>query len=128
MLQRAVDRDPQVVEVQRLGHEVECAAVHGRADVLHVAVGGDDHGADVRVDRGDLLQQRQAVHLGHVDVREDHIDVIFLAELLEGLHAVAGEDELVEALPDGAAHALEHEGFEIGFVVNDQDLVGHRVI
>ena len=39
-----VDGCFEIVEIDRLGQEVERAAVHRGADIAHVAVGGDDDG------------------------------------------------------------------------------------
>ena len=125
VLEGAVHGDPQVFEVHGLGDKVERAAVHRGADVLHVAVGGNDHGAEVWVDLGDLLQEGQAVHLGHVNVGEDHINGVVRRELLERFDSVAGEDKFVAARPDLTPHALQHQRFEIGLVVYDQDPVRH---
>src|SRR5215213_754495 len=41
--QRLVDRDLKVVQINRLGDEVEGTAVHSRADVGHVSVSRYDH-------------------------------------------------------------------------------------
>ena len=43
---------------------------------------------------------------------------------LERLHAVLGEDELVAAGPNGAAHALQYEWLDVRLVVYHQDLEG----
>ena len=124
VFQGAVDRVLQVGEVDWLGDEVEGAAVHGRANVGHVAVGGDDDGPDVRVHIGNLLQEGQAVHLGHVDVGDHHVDVPDRPQDLERLHPVAGKEELVLAAPDASAHALQDQRLEVGLVVDHQYLAG----
>ena len=123
MSQRPLDRDLEVREIDRLGDEVEGAAVHRGADVLHVAVGRDDDRAEIRVHLGDLLQEGQTVHLRHVDVRENDVDVALLRQDFQRLDAVAGELEAVLALADVASHALAHQTLQIRLVVNDQDLV-----
>ena len=115
--------DPEVLKVEWLGDEVERAPVHGSADVLHVAVGRDDHRPDVGVHLGYLLEQGEAVHAGHVDVGDHHVDVVLALEPLEGLHPVGGEDELIVAGPDVAAHPLQHQHFDVGLVVDHEDLV-----
>ena len=123
MVQGTVDSDAQVLEVEGLGYEVERPPVHRRSDVLHVAVGRDDHGAYLGVDLGNLLEQGQAVHLGHIDVRDDHVNVLVLLEHLEGLDTIVGEFEGVFAGPDVAAHALPHQRLKIRLIVNDENLV-----
>ena len=123
VLQGARDGEFQVVEVNRLGDEVEGAPVHGRAYVLHVAVGRDDYRANIGLDLGDLLDQRESVHLGHVDVGEYQVNVRLLLQPLEGFQAILGKDELVEAGANVTTHSLKHEPFEIRLVVHNQYLV-----
>ena len=75
MPERLGDRRLEVGEVDRLGEEIEGAAVHRRADVGHVAIGRDDDGRELLLGLLQLLQQRQAVHARHVDVAHHHVDV-----------------------------------------------------
>ena len=65
----ALDGDPEVFKVDGFCDEVKCAAVHRRADVLHISVGGDHDGADFGVNLGYLFQEGEPVHTRHVDVR-----------------------------------------------------------
>ena len=44
VLHALADRGLQVCEVDGLGEEIKGPAVHGRTDVLHIAIGGDDDG------------------------------------------------------------------------------------
>ena len=74
-------------------------------------------------DLGDLLKEGEAIHAGHVDVREDHIDVFMSGKALEGFVPVMGENEFVLTLADVPTHSLKHEGFEVGFVVYNEDFV-----
>ena len=67
-----------------------------------------------------MLQQRQAVHLGHVDVGQHHVDGIVLSQFLQGFDAVLREHELVLARPDATAHPLQDQGFQVRLVVNYQ--------
>ena len=124
MLDRALDGDLQVVEVDRLCDEVERAPVHGGADVAHVSVGGDDHGPQVLVERPELRQQGEPVHLGHVDVREHQVDGVVGPQLLERFQAVSCELELVLAAADVSPHPLQDERLKIRLVVDDQDAPG----
>ena len=73
---RPVYGDLQVLEIKRLGDEIEGSPVHRHADVLHITVRRYDDGADFRIDLRYLFQKREAVHLRHVDVRDDHIDIL----------------------------------------------------
>ena len=64
-------------------------------------------------------EHRVAVHLGHDDVEEDHIDrrLVRVAQPLERLHAIADLDRLV-------ADALQESGEQLaveGGVVDDED-------
>ena len=68
VLQCAIDCELEIVEVDRLGDEVEGTTVHSDPDVLHVAVCGDDHGANVRCHVRDSLEERKPIHLRHVYV------------------------------------------------------------
>ena len=123
VLQRARDGELQVVEVNRLGDKVEGSPIHGRAYVLHIAIGRDDHRADIGLDLGDLLDQRESVHLGHVDVGEHQVYVRLFLEPVEGFQAILGKDELVEAGANIPTHSLKHEPFQIRLVVDNQYLV-----
>ena len=118
---RPFNGDLQVREVNRLGDEIERTAIHRGADVLHIAIGGNNHRANVGVDLGNLLEQRQPVHLRHIDVREDHVDFVVFVQTVERFQTVVSKDELVLAAPDTAPHALQHERLEVRLVVNDED-------
>ena len=64
-----LDSAAQVVHVDGLCGKVEGAVVHCLADVLHVAVGTHHDDAQCRIAHlVHLGQQRQTVHLWHVDV------------------------------------------------------------
>ena len=122
-----VDCGLEVVEVDRLGHEVERAPVHRGADVVHVAVGGDHHRPDLGIHLAERVEERKAVEPRHVDVGEDHLELGVLREPLQGLEPVLGERELELAAPDAAAELLADEDLEIGLVVHDEDFGGPAV-
>ena len=119
-----MDGDFEVVEVDGLGYEVEGAPIHRGADVVHVAVCGDDDGADFGAHAFQLAQQRQAVHDGHVDVRQDESDVGIFMQLGQGFFAVVGEDEVDLALADEAAELLADEQFQVFLVVYHEEAGG----
>ena len=73
--ERLGDGGFQVGEIDRLGQKIERAAVHGGADIAHVAIGRDDDGRNLFARLLQLLQQRQPVHPRHVDIGDDHVDV-----------------------------------------------------
>ena len=122
-----LERDREVLEVDRLGDEVERAAIERRADVRHVAVGGDD----------DRLEQRDAVRSGSpssvrpsitgmlMSVRTTSACRLPASSCRERLLAVAREDELERLVADLLAEALGDEQFEVRLVVDDEDRVGH---
>ena len=116
----------EVLEVERLDEEVEGPAVHRHADVAHVAVGGDHDDLDERIDLAHPRQEGEPVHPRHVDVGEHDIGVRVLAQLLQGVLAVGGEDELVDGLADVLAEALLHQQRHVRLVIDDEDLRGAR--
>ena len=124
VLQGSLDGDLQILEIQGLGDEIEGPPVHGGADVAHIPVCRDDDRADVGVNLGNLLQQRQPVHLGHIDVRDHHVNVGVLLQHFQRLHPILGENEAVLPRSDFAPHSLENQRLEVGFVVNYQNFVG----
>ena len=65
-----------------------------------------------------MFEQGEAVHLRHVDVCKHHVDVGILIESLEGFDAIVGKGEQVLPGTHIAAHALPHQVFEVGFIVN----------
>ena len=72
---------------------------------------------------GNLLDQRQSVHLGHIDVGEHQVYVRLFLQPVECFQAIMGKDELVEAGANITAHSLKHEPFEIRLIVHDQYFV-----
>ena len=75
MGQRPLHGDLQVLEVNRLGDEIERSAVHRRTDVLHVTVCRNDDAPNINF--GDiryLIEQRETIHARHIYVRDNHID------------------------------------------------------
>ena len=64
-----LDGQTQVVHIDGLRSEVEGTVVHRLANVFHIAVGTDHNDAQRRIAHlVHLGQQRQTIHLGHVDV------------------------------------------------------------
>ena len=124
LVERLADRQLEVGEVDRLGDEVERAAVHRDSDVGHVAVGRNDHRAQVGRKPG---EQRQSVHHGHVDVGEHELDPGIGRYQAQRLGAVARKLKFVFAGPDLAAKALADQLFEIRLVVDSENLgSGHQ--
>ena len=121
MGQRSVDREVQVLEVDRFGDEVERSSVHCRADVLHVVISRNDDGTDVGIDLAYPSEQRESVHLGHVDIRDHHVNVLVLVQLIQGFQAVFREEKRIVAGLNVASHPLQHERLEIRLVVNHEN-------
>src|SRR6266446_1443378 len=92
--------------------------------VLFLAFGGDDDDGNGLVGRLLLepLQELEAVHDRHVDVEEDEVDPLLLAQLVEGLQAVHGGDELavLVAGEEELVHLVDQRG-----VVYREDLPEH---
>ena len=125
LLHRLVDGALQVVQVDGLRGEVESARIHRLTYVVHVAVGRHhdalEPGSAHLVDAG---QQGQSVHLGHVDVREDDVDVGVLQHHAQGFQAVVGEEEFVFPLADLAAEVLRQQQLHIHLVIDGKYFYG----
>ena len=119
------DRRFEIDEVDRLGDEIERAAVHRRPDIRHVAVRGHDHGREVLVAFLELSEQGQPVHSRHVDIAEHHVDIAVPVEHGQRLDAVMGEEEAYAAIPDLPPELLQDQSFEVGLVVDDEDFRAH---
>ena len=119
------DRRLEIEEIDRLGHEIERAAVHGGADIGHVAIGRDDDGRELFFVLLQLLQQRQPIHPRHIDVGDHQIDVAVRLQRRQGFNAVAGEQEADRSVPDLVPELLQDESLQVRLVVNDQDPCGH---
>ena len=115
------DRRAEIVQIDGLDLEIKRAAVHGRAQIGHIAVGGHDDGGRKRGKRPQAAQQREPVHLGHVDVREDEIHGQSGLQLGEGLQPVGGEDKLDFLGAQFAPEGLPQHRFHIRLVIHHQD-------
>ena len=113
----------QIAEIDRLGDEIERAAIHRGADIRHVAIGRHDDGGQPAVAFLQLLQQRQAVHPRHIDVADHQIDVAIRFQHRQRLDAVAGEEKLRRSVADLAAEFLHDESLQVGLVIDEQDRV-----
>ena len=80
-----VDGHFEIAEIDRLGQEIERAAVHRGADVAHVAVGGNDDGRLLVLSLLQPREQRQPVHPRHVNVGHHHVDMRMLLDRLQCL-------------------------------------------
>jgi hypothetical protein len=74
-------------------------------------------------------QKLQTVHLGHVDVAEDNLDVRVVAQNCARFQTVAGKVELILSVTDFPPEMLSHQRFNGSFVINAQYLYsGHGLI
>ena len=57
------------------------ALFQGRAGVVEVLVAGQDNGIDIRQTAADVFQHLQAVHAGHLNVRQNDVRRFHLGQL-----------------------------------------------
>ena len=119
------DRDFEIGKIDRLGDEIERAAVHRGAQIGHVAIGRDDDRADCRPLLAQPGEQGQPVHDRHIDVEEYQLDVGFGRQYCQRFFAVMRKAEDEFPLPDLAAEALSQQELEIGLVVDGEDFAAH---
>src|SRR5690606_10478825 len=118
LLEDTADQHAEFLEVHRLHEVVERAELHGLDGRLHRAVPGEHHKLGLGVFIADVLEQLHAVHLGHLEVRQDQVHGL-IAEQQEGLLAIGGEEDLLRLALKGPLEALAG----VLFVVYDQDLM-----
>ena len=114
-------RDFEIVQIDRLGHEVEGAAVHRRANVGHVAVRRNNDRANRRLTRPQFGKQGQPVHHRHVDVEKQKLDIGLPLQHGERFLAMVREAEGEFVRPDLAAKSLPDQLLEIDFVIDRED-------
>ena len=114
-----LDGQSQVVHIDGLRSKVESAVVHSQSDVPHVAIGTYHDNAHCGITSLiEFCQQRQTVHLGHVDVTQDNFNVGMFIQDGKRLHAVAGKEELIIAATDLPPEKLFQQQFDRSLVVN----------
>jgi len=107
-LVHVTDRVHELVGGERLHQELACPGEHRASQVVLLAL--DAHHDDRRFGHGvrDDLGRRDAVHVGHVDVHEDHVGAVPLGEFDRLLptvgrghdrHVGLEADELREVFP-----------------------------
>ena len=91
-----LDSPFQVGQVNRLGCKVESPLVHCRADILHITVGRDHDALQRRIAHLiNLSQESQPVHLRHINITQDNVDVRVGKQRLQRLQSVVHESKLV---------------------------------
>ena len=111
------------LQIDRLGDEIEGAAIHRGAQIRHVAVGRDDDRPHRRLPLAQFVEQGQPVHHRHVDVEQHQLDIRFGCEHRQRLLAVVSEAEFELLVADLAAKALPDQELEIRLVV-DREYLG----
>jgi hypothetical protein len=122
IVERLLDRDFEIVEIDRLGDEIECAAVHRGTDIRHVAIGRDDDCARRRLASPQLSEQCQPIHDRHVDVEQQQLDVGLIRQLRERLLAMIGKAEIEFTGADLVAKPLADQHLKIRFVIDGENL------
>ncbi len=116
LLERLLEHDLQLLDVDRLAEVVLRAQLHGLDGGLHRAVGRhhDDH--RLRADLLDLGQQLDAVHARHAQVGQHDVGLDLLEQLQPGARVVRARD-LVAVLVE---QRLERRG-GVHLVVDDHE-------
>ena len=119
--QRPLDREREIVDVERLRHEIVCARAYGRDGGVGVRIGGGDDDGDVFAATDDLRAKLDPAQARHADVGQHHLELV-LVEVGETVgrgrrprysQIVAGQLELQQL-----AHA--------GVIVDDEDAARHE--
>jgi hypothetical protein len=117
----ALDQVAQFVGVDGLRDVVEGALLqraHGR---FHRRERGDHDDGDVRVDAMDVFLQLHAVHAGHLDVEQRHVDALVL-QRPQRFGRVAHGADLVPVLAEPVQERIAHGEL----VVDDENASGWR--
>jgi len=120
----------QEIEVDRLGKEFAGAEFSGATAALVVTVRCHHHHRQIGPALLDLGKQIQSVHLGHVDVGEDHDQrrLYPVAQQVQRLVARVGEMHHIGAVAGFAAKTLaEHLG-HIRLVIDNQNADAHVLL
>ena len=119
LLDGLLDGQTEVVEVDGLCCKVEGSVIHGRTDVVHVAI-SRYHDAL----QGGVLQfvylceQCQTVHFRHVDITQNDVDILLTQQKGEGLQTVVGKEKLVFSLTYFATEILCQQQLKVLLVVD----------
>ncbi len=117
---RFFDGNFQIGKIYGLRNEIKGAPIHRRADVVHITIRRDNYSLKEFVPLGKACQQGQTIHHRHVDVGEDDVDVVAIAQRVQGLFAIARKGDIKFTLTDSFAEFLADQGLEIGFIIYDQ--------
>src|SRR5690554_2862727 len=93
-LEKAEDRRPEVVGLERLGHESVRSAFVGPAPGFLLGVGGEDHHRDVLggVVPANPVENLPAIHSGEADVEHDEVGRLGTDRVKPALTVVPRDD------------------------------------
>ena len=117
-----LNRQGQIVHVDRFRDKVEGTIVHRLTDVRHIAIGthhNDTYGGVVHLVH--FGQERQTVHLGHIDVAEDDLNVGRISQDSKGLQTVVGKEELILSTTDLPPEMMFHHQLNRRLIINTQN-------
>jgi hypothetical protein len=115
-LEPALDQHLELIEVHRLGDEVERPGLHRPDRRGDIAVGGHDDDRKLLVDLLDLPEHVEPVHVAELQVEEDEIGRA-VAQALKGLSPALGAPDLVP----GVGESVRNEVTDRLLVVNHVD-------
>ena len=78
-MQRLVDGQTQLIQLERLREEVGDAALNRLLEVFHRGKAGHDNDRDRRVALARDVSEIQAAHRGHLDVGQQQIEALAAA-------------------------------------------------
>ena len=102
-----LNRHTQVIKIDGFCGKVKGTVIHSRTDITHVAISRHHDALHCGiVHLVNLGEQCQTVHLRHVDVREDNINVFLSQQHRQGFQTIMGEKELVFAFANLSSEVL----------------------
>ena len=121
LLDRTLQRVPQLVELERLGHEVGGAALDDLDGVFHGAVASDDDADDVGVAVDGGFDHARPVHARQAQIGDHDVE----REIGQGLERTLGRVGLHDIEP--AIHELLSYGFAERCLVLDEEQMFWRI-
>ena len=126
LLGRLLDDRSQLLDVDRLLEIVIRTFAHGGDRGLNVAASGEKDHLDRGIELLDVLENFEAVDVGHDQIRDDDVDPAVIPDHADAFLAAGGDSAV-------AADSFEGLGRRLGvglFVVNDQNaqLTSHRFL
>ncbi len=120
MLEGALDREGDVVHLERLGDEVVGAGADRGDRRLHAAERRHDDDRQILATLDDLLAEVDSAHAVHVDVGQDEVEVP-LGQPVESVLRNRGRGDLEAAPPQLGVEHVTHTSV----VVDDQNATFH---